>query len=172
MAFHTKYSNNCAPQKMEVLFFQQTTIKMTWQGMKKSAAPAQCIQSYQLSCILIKLSFRPRATGKSNRLISHFLEGGWSEQIFISPRSFEIEVSYMNSWRHHNSNALDTLIKTLPFKHKLRLTWNQNQLKKIRIDFKNPLSSFSSMKMGLMWSGKTGDVRDIHHHCPGRWRRL
>ena len=40
--------------------------------MKKSAA--QCIQSYQLSCILIKLSFRPRATGKSNRLILHLLE--------------------------------------------------------------------------------------------------
>ena len=63
--------------------------------MKKSAA--QCIQSYQLSCILIKLSFRPRATGKSNRLILHLLEGDCFKQIVSMLFIYEIEECYMQS---------------------------------------------------------------------------
>ena len=88
-------------RKWKFFFFQQTTIKMTWQGMKKSAA--QCIQSYQLSCILIKLSFRPRATGKSNRLILHFLEGDSFKQIVISLQCFfyEIDESHISKLMVH-----------------------------------------------------------------------
>ena len=86
--------------------------------MKKSAA--QCIQSYQLSCILIKLSFRPRATGKSNRLILHLLE---------------LQTNRVNAFYLRNRRMLYAIMKTSHFqglghffknlailKHKLRLT--------------------------------------------------